>query len=377
MSPQTFHPDPNTIPTWTALSFRPGGARRPLMFWSASSSSQWEAESRHDAQDAPPPSRAHRSRFHPVSAAELLAHEPESVTWVWDHYVAAGRLTLLSAYAKVGKSTFAYSLAVAATQGRPFLGFPTTQGPVLILAVEEHVQDVQHRLHRFGLLPGDPVHVHAGPLDARDLPTIEVFVREKGITLVLLDTLSRYWQIKDENSNAEIIRAVGPLLEMAQRTGCAVLVIHHEKKSNGESDDGLRSVRGGSALAGIVDQSLQLAKPHGGGKKRRVLKAVGRYAETPPELLIELVGTDYRRVDEVQEQVWAALTDQPQTVEQLLEVAGVARSAFQRAIEALGDSVIREGEGVRGKPRTYRRDPQSVWREPVEMDSAHSAHPYE
>ena len=86
------------------------------------------------------------------------------------------------------------------------------QGPVLILAVEEHVQDVQHRLHRFGLQPGDPVYVHAGPLDGRDLATIEAFVREKGITLVLLDTLSRFWQIRDENDNAEIIRAVGPLL---------------------------------------------------------------------------------------------------------------------------------------------------------------------
>jgi hypothetical protein len=368
MSPQTLYLDPNTIPTWTALSFHPDGARRPLLFWSPSLPSEVNEVD----QDIRPPSARPLSNFHPVSAAEFLTNEPEPVNWVWQHYLAAGRLTLLSAYAKAGKSTFAYPLAVAVAQGRGFLEFATTPGPVLILAVEEHAQDVQRRLYQFGMKPDDPIHIHTGPLDPHDLPAIEAFIRERGIRLVLLDTLSRFWRIKDENDNAEIIRAVGPLLEMAQRTECAVLVIHHEKKKTGEDggDDGIRAIRGGSALAGIVDQSLQLAKPHGGGSNRRVLKAVGRYAETPPELLIELEGTDYRRVDEVPEKVWSALTDQPQTEDHFVKAVKVSRSTFQRAIEALGDRVIREGKGVKGNPYTYRRDPQALWQKPVDADGA-------
>ena len=78
------------------------------------------------------------TNFRPVSAATLLAEEPKPIPWIWEHFLPEGALVLLVSFMKVGKSTLAYPLAIAIAQGKPFLGYPTKQGGVLILAVEEH-----------------------------------------------------------------------------------------------------------------------------------------------------------------------------------------------------------------------------------------------
>ncbi|MBI4240238.1 MAG: AAA family ATPase, partial [Candidatus Rokubacteria bacterium] len=246
--------------------------------------------------DSIPPPRGgvgNESNFRPVSAAELLAREPEAVAWVWEPFLPEGGLALLAAFMKVGKSTFAYALAVAVAQGRPFLGYPTRQGGVLILAVEEHPRDVKLRLQRFGMRPEDPIYVHAAPLESTrvTLHTLREFVLERGVSLVLLDTLGRFWRVTDENANAEVVRQVSPLLDLARETGAAVLLIHHERKSGGE--DG-RGIRGGSALFGLVDQALLLDRGQGGAEPRRVLRTLGRYDETPRELILELDEDEYR-----------------------------------------------------------------------------------
>jgi hypothetical protein len=66
---------------------------------------------------------------------------------------------------RVGKTSLIYALALAVAWGKPFLGFPTTQGGVLVLAVEEHPHDVELRLRALGLQATDPVHVHLGRLE--------------------------------------------------------------------------------------------------------------------------------------------------------------------------------------------------------------------
>jgi RecA-family ATPase len=98
---------------------------------------------------------------------------------------------------------------------------------------------------------------------------------------VVIDSLSRFWNVMDENNNMEVIREVSPLLEMARETNAAVLLVHHERKSGGE--DG-RSIRGGSALFGLVDQAIFLERRQGEASNKRTLKTLGRYEESPPEL---------------------------------------------------------------------------------------------
>ncbi|MBI4610228.1 MAG: AAA family ATPase [Candidatus Rokubacteria bacterium] len=308
-----------------------------------------------------------------MSGAALLSQEPElPIRWIWEPFLPEGGLALLVAYMKVGKTTFAYALAVAVAQGRPFLGFPTMRGGVLLLALEEHPREVRRRLSRLNLGPEDPLYVHEGPLTytPATFEALRGFIREYGIRLVILDTLSMFWPVTDENANAEVIRSIKPLLALARDTGASVVLIHHERKAGGE--DG-RGIRGGSALFGLVDQALLLDRRQGGKDTQRVLRALGRYAETPRELILELVGDEYRKVGTAEElgleamktKVLAALAAAPQEVARLAGQAGLSEKATKKALSALGPGVVREGKGVRGKPRTYRQaDPDSIPSQP-------------
>jgi AAA domain-containing protein len=304
------------------------------------------------------------TNFRPLSAAELLAREPQPLVWVWEPFLPEGTLNLLVAFMKVGKSTLVYALALAVAQGQAFLGYPTKQGGVLILAVEEHPRDVRRRLERFGMRPEDPIYVHAAPLDKSPstVAALKAHIVDKGIKLVILDTLARWWAVEDENNNAQIVREVSPLLDMAHETGAAVLIVHHERKSGG--GDG-RGIRGGSALFGIVDQALMLERRQGGNSNQRTLKAIGRYDETPGELILELDGDAYQLVGAPDGQgqeargrrVLEALTEEPQDVEAVAAKAGLSPKLTREALEKLcGDGqAVREGKGVKGSPHRYRR----------------------
>lgn len=308
------------------------------------------------------------TNFRPIKAADLLANRPETIPWVWEPFLPEGGLVLLAAFMKVGKSAFAHAMAVAVAQGIPFLDFPTKQGGVLILAVEEHPRDVERRLRRFGMRSEDSIHVHVGPLDhsPKTLNTIRQFILDNGISLVVLDTLARYWGIRDENDNAQVREWVSPLLDLARETGAVVLLVHHERKTAGE--DG-RGIRGGSALFGLVDQALILDRRQGGESTHRTLSAIGRYDETPREVVLALVGDAYRKLGTAEElnleaakaKVWEALSEEPRDVPALAKETGLKEKETRRALEALRDQVIREGKGRKGDPYTYRQaTPDSI-----------------
>jgi len=304
-----------------------------------------------------------------LSPAELLAVPPEP-HWLWKPFLPEGILAMLAAYMKLGKSTFAYALAVAVAQGRPFLGQPTQQAGVVILAVEEHIRDIGRRLQRFGMQSGDPIRIHGSALtnSEQTLSELSDLVRGPGIDghrikLLIVDTLSRFWTISDENKNAEVVGQVSPLLDLAHETGVVVLLVHHERKGGGE--DG-RGIRGASALLGLVDQALTLKRPPGPAGPQRVLEAVGRYAEYTPATTtfkldgdtFTLVGTSEMPGRQVAEAaVWAALSDTPQTVPSLSTAASQSGKATKRALRHLGSQVVKEGTGVKGDPYTYRRAP--------------------
>lgn len=318
--------------------------------------------------------------FKPQSASDMLAREPQPIEWVWDKYIAQGDLFIFAAFMKVGKSTLIYPLVIAVARGIPFLGFKTKKGGVLILAVEEHPRDVELRLRKLGMTPDDPIYIHAGPLpnNEGELEAIRRFIQEKGISLVLIDSLPYWWSIKNENDNAEIIAALKPLLELARQTGAAVGLIHHESKYGGRDQwggshgDG-KSIRGGSALFGIVDQAILLDRRHGGTRNQRVLKTIGRHSESPPELTIELEGNpalsdpnpySYRNLGTSEEltkvgnaeKVLAVLTVERQDIEAIAKVSNINPKAVREAAEQLHNEgkVIREGKGVKGDPYTYR-----------------------
>jgi KaiC/GvpD/RAD55 family RecA-like ATPase len=274
---------------------------------------------------------------------------------------AEGSLVLLSGFMKTGKSVLLYALLAAILRGTPFLGCEAKQGPVLLLAVEEHERDVVHRLRTFGVLDEATVGIHVGALPDTDETwlALRAYIFELRPVLVVVDTLNRFWSVRDENDNAQVNREAGKWLELARLTATTVLLVVHAGKAGGE--DG-RSIRGASALFALADQALMLERRRGGIPTQRVLKILGRYSESPPELVINLEGGDHYAVMGSPEQadmdagavrLAAALSHEPRTIRQLAEDTNLSERMVRKLIPRIEGLVI-EGRGRRGDPRKAR-----------------------
>jgi len=298
--------------------------------------------------------------FNPISASDILAWNPGPTQWIWERFIPVGSLFLFAGFMKSGKSSLIYPLAIRVAQGRPFLGFNTRKGGVLVLALEERWMDVRSRLQRFGMQPSDSIYVHCGPLDNgyETVKALEKFITANGIVLLVIDTLSMFWGLDDENHNAAVVQQVKPLLDLARNTQAAVGLIHHTSKGGGELG---RSIRGASSLLGIVDQAMILEMRQGGKKNQRILKTLGRYSETPPELLIDLqwrcLGTGAEAYQEDQlEHLIGCLTKQPQPVTWIVTATELSEKQVRKSLGILIDreEVVKSGSGRKGDPYLYR-----------------------
>ena len=159
--------------------------------------------------------------------------------------------------------------------------------------------------------------------------------------------------MKDENDAAEVLKKSKPLLRCVRLTKAGWLAIAHTRKAGGR--DG-QEVRGSSALLGQVDIAISMKGEFSG--QRRTLQAVGRYKETPRELIIEYRDDSYIAIGDSTavsiegkaEKLYAVLTEEEgRTVDELVLELGMSKQDISRGVESLANRVNREGRGVKGE----------------------------
>ena len=233
------------------------------------------------------------------TAAEIATSTPEDVDWLWRDYLAFGTVVELDAKMKAGKSTFLAHLVRAVTSGRAFLDRETARTPVVWMT-EEGDRTFRSILGRANLTASDNVHV----LSRRALGSVlwtELVgaawdkVEETGARLLIIDTLPKFagFKAEQENDSAAAMAVMLPLQQFSAKTGACVLTTRHDRKEGGEIGD---SARGSSAFGGDVDVILRLTRVGGKTPTRRKLEALGRFDESPQELIIELAEDGYRVV---------------------------------------------------------------------------------
>jgi hypothetical protein len=116
-------------------------------------------------------------------------------------------------------------------------------------------------------------------------------VKRGGYDLVVLDTISSFWPVQKENDAGEVQSALMPLWQITD-AGVATLLVHHLHKSDGGE---ATASRGSGAPPAFVDVIVELRRhdPNDLKDRRRVLTAVGRFDDTPPELVVELTDQGY------------------------------------------------------------------------------------
>ena len=212
----------------------------------------------------------------------FLQAEDEAAEYVVDGLLAAGGLSLLVSAPKVGKTTMARCLAVAVAQGREFLGRPVKQGPVIMLAMEDHPRELREILRRLGARETDPINVHVGPPRGNDV--VAAFTRmahKYKPSLIMVDTLQRLARVDDLNDYAKMTRALEPFLAVARDTEAHVMLLHHAKKEGGADGS---EVLGSTAVFGTVDTLLTMRRKSGA----RTLGTMQRYTEDMPETILQM-----------------------------------------------------------------------------------------
>ena len=294
-----------------------------------------------------------------TALADLLAEPAEAVAWLVDRMLPAGGVSILAAKPKVGKSTLARTLALAVSRGEDVLGRSATQGPVVYLALEEKRAEVQRHFARMGATD-EPIHVHVGAAPEEALAALAAAIAEHRPVLAIVDPLLRFVRIRDLNDYAEVTRALEPLVELARASGCHVLCVHHEGKTERPGGD---AILGSTALFGAVDTAMMMKRRD----ERRVIESIQRYGEDLPATVVTLDPVSGRvsaagevavlQLDETCDRVLAEVGDEELDEPTIKGRVGGNQTLTAKAIRTLVDDgrLRRVGEGKRGKPFIYSR----------------------
>jgi AAA domain len=175
------------------------------------------------------------SKLDPSVPGLLLSDIVEQpIAWLWQHYLPLGALTLLEGEPGSGASLLALHIAACVTSGRALPGVsPSTQGTVILVTDQDHPgYTIKPRFLAAG---GDParvlllttveqvdsnkVKIEDRPFSlARDLCFLEEAITRTHAALVILDSL-------DTCRPSTLRQTLPALAQLAQRTGCAILLV--------------------------------------------------------------------------------------------------------------------------------------------------------
>lgn len=175
-----------------------------------------------------------------------------------------------------GKSWVALQAALAWARGEPWFGLPTAPEGLKVglvqLELGKHSTQLRLRTLGAGTHPRDD---GLRVVCRQDLPgavdlcqpehmeELRHWVREDRLDVLILDAFSRA-HTASENKSEELGPVLAALDALRHDTGCALMLVHHERKSTGSGpDDDMDALRGHSRLQSDPTLHMRLKKVGG------------------------------------------------------------------------------------------------------------------
>lgn len=206
--------------------------------------------------------------FQSISIDQLF--EPVApIEWAIDGIVPVGSVVELESYGGSGKSWLGVDAAIAVASGTPWLGrFATQQGTVAYLDYENGNREMRRRMQACtrarGLDSVDGIALVTMPSVYLSSEAAEhsVTALARGRQLVVVDTFRAGCPDLDEN-DSRIRMPLDMLRRVAERTGCAFMVLIHSKKQTAQQTDIREAGRGSSAIFDAADVVVHCAYDDG------------------------------------------------------------------------------------------------------------------
>ncbi len=164
--------------------------------------------------------------------------ETEQVKWLWYPFIPYGKVTIIQGDPGEGKTSFVLAMIALLTTGQPLPEEDTAAEPISVIyqSAEDGLADtIKPRLEASG---ADCSRVMV--IDESDKvltlcdERLEQAVRETGARLIVLDPLQAYLGDNVDMHRANEVRPIFKrLCAMADRTGCAIILIGHMNKAQG------------------------------------------------------------------------------------------------------------------------------------------------
>jgi putative DNA primase/helicase len=220
---------------------------------------------------------ARHARLEVVCMADV---PPVSTEWLWQNWIAIGKVSALAGNGGIGKSTILCDWAARITTGDvwPDGAAAGPAGSVIILVSEDDLGDtLAPRLMAAGADLGR-IHVVRSLVDENnkrrgfnlqaDLEMLEDLIRKLGdVRAVILDPVTSYLGKVDSHKNADVRAVLDPLGEMAARMRVAVVCNNHLNKGNGSANSRII----GSVAFVNQARSAFIVTPDENDKTRRLL----------------------------------------------------------------------------------------------------------
>lgn len=230
--------------------------------------------------------------------------EPRPIRWLWQNRIPLGRLSLLVGMPGCGKSYLSCDMAARVSTGTPWPdGSPCDRGSVLFITAEDDPHDTirprldAHRadVSRVHLLAGSVVREPDGQesemmFSLQDVATLEAAVEAvPDCRLIVVDPIGSFLGGRtDAHRDNEVRGVLAPVAMAAERSGAAVLIVAHRRKSAGGSADDM--ALGSRAFTGLARAVWHLSRDPDDAPRRLWLPGKNNLAAEPDGLAFRILG---------------------------------------------------------------------------------------
>ena len=174
-----------------------------------------------------------------LSLVRMSDVQLQEVNWLWKPYIPFGKLTIIQGDPGEGKTTFALRLAAACSSGVALPGMEISEPfNVIYQTAEDGLGDtIKPRLIEAGANESRVLNIceDTDPLSLSD-ERIEQAIRQTDAKLMILDPIQGYIGERIDINRANEIRTVlKKVAAVAERTGCAIIMVGHLNKAQGSS----------------------------------------------------------------------------------------------------------------------------------------------